>query len=244
MTKTLEVAAMIELEQLHEKREERKLARHPYLYLKPEYAKELVDSENWAIWEDLVYNPAIFQLPKVLEELLEKPTLDPAHEGDEPAWAFLPLPLQCTFALNPALVNHRDYIASLLSHPSDQVRGSLAGNPALAQLPDVAMELAADAAWLVRLDLAGSPSLAQLPEVATKLANDTDDQVRYDLAKNPALAQLPDVVQALSRDPKQKVRDALARNAAISIPEENPPQNYNIVANGVIIAEVRHFDLT
>lgn len=69
MTKTLDVAALIELEQLHARREERKLARHPYIYLKPEYGLALSQDPDYHVRCELARNPALAHLPDVVEVL-------------------------------------------------------------------------------------------------------------------------------------------------------------------------------
>ncbi len=69
MTKTLDVAALIELEQLHAKRETEKLANHPMIYLKPEWAIALSQDPEDDIRCTLARNPALAHLPDVVEVL-------------------------------------------------------------------------------------------------------------------------------------------------------------------------------
>ena len=237
MTKTLEVAAMIELEQLHAKREERKLARHPYLYLKPEWVKELVDHGRWETLIALVENPAIVQFPEELEELLWK-DIDPAEEENQPRWAFLD-PLKNYFALNPALESP-EVLAALAQAKPGNVRQAVAETPLIAQLPDVAMKLANDKESQVRWGLAGNSVVNQLPDVAMKLANDSDEWVRKDLAQNPRISQLPEVAMKLASDDSSWVRSHLAENqeavklSAVAIKLANDEDfrvRYNLVRN-------------
>jgi len=209
MTKTLEVAAIIELEQLHARREERKLAQHPYIYLKPEWVKELVDHGRWETLIALVENPAIVQFPEELEKLLWK-DIDPAEEENQPRWAFLD-PLRNYFALNPALESPEVLAALAQAEPSN-VRQAVAETPLIAQLPEVAMKLANDQDTSVRFGLAGNPVLNQLPDVATKLTTDEDEWVRKDLAENPSISQLPEVAIKLASDDSSWVRSHLAEN--------------------------------
>lgn len=42
-----ETAAIVELNQLHEAKNLEALAKHPMLYLKPEWAIEIAESDNW-----------------------------------------------------------------------------------------------------------------------------------------------------------------------------------------------------
>lgn len=216
MTKTLEVAALIELEQLHARQEERKLAQHPYLYLKPEWVKELVDNGRWGTLIALVENPAIVKFPEELEKLLWK-DIDPAEEENQPRWAFLD-PLKNYFAFNPAL-NSPDAVIALAQAEPANVRQAVAETPLIAQLPEVAMKLANDEDTSVRFSLAGNSVVNQLPNVAMQLANDSDEWVRKDLAQNPAIAQLPAVAMKLVNDDSSWVRSHLAENQeAVKLP--------------------------
>lgn len=209
MTLIKDVEAMIELEQLHARREYKKLAKHPQIYLKPEYVKELVNDGGWSTLKSLVGNPAIVQFHEELEDLLWR-DMDPAHEGDRPEWAFRD-PLKDYFANNAAL-NSPDAVISLAQANPANVRQAVAETPLMAQLPDVAMKLANDEESQVRYGLAQNEALAQLPEVAMKLANDSDEWLRADLARNPSIFQLPKVAMKLANDDSGWVRSHLAEN--------------------------------
>jgi len=205
----LDIAAEIEANDLFLQQKWQQLAKHPALADHPEYIEGLFQNgdnavtvalagnpaiasfpeivENlvryslcWEIWEKLAANPAIIQYPDLIDELLDLPCVDPAHEGDQPAWAWEPNPLERSFAKNPALTKMPSLIERL--RPAD-----LAGNPAIASFPEIVEEIAESEYAYVRSALAANPAVASFPEIVKKLAHDDDTYVRDALSKNSAL---------------------------------------------------------
>lgn len=91
------------------------LAKHPYLYLKPNWAIEIARSDDWAAKCTLAENPVLAQLPDAAMALVTDEDVD----------------VQAALALNLALANLPDVYAELSRSGDEDVIQNFFWNKAL-----------------------------------------------------------------------------------------------------------------
>ena len=195
----LQIAVQLQLNDLYVNKKWEELAAHQYLYLKPEWAWQLVTDEKNSVRESLAQNESLAQLPEVALALSKD-----AKEYVRQA-----------LAANPAIAEFPEIALALSQDPNESVRFCLALNLDFGLFPEIVLAFARDPNFRVRGTLASNPAIAEFPEIALALSKDPKEYVRQALAENPAIAEFPEIALILAGDLRVEVREAICGNPAV-----------------------------